>query len=940
LSTATEFLNDVQTPPSLDGAGSVGESTESLGNWVTRFAPVYDWVSLVIIVWMMVMVGWSVQLAGWGDLPSVIPTLLMGTFAAFVVSKMQFNWYLTIVYWIGLGFFVVMWQGTAQAVGGDPISRSIDGYGRFFAWIDTAQSGGISTDTVPFALMFIAASWIVGYGVTALTFRFRSPWLPTVLLSLVILTNLSYRHGEHEYTFFLFLVGGITLFAHLTTVRRIERWASEGIEYSRKLAWATVQDGLILALPIVLISAFLPVWEPRSEQVHDAWDVFRAPFYALQDPANRLLAGVDGPGGGELLSTPSQTMAFGGSISLTQEPLMWVRSKYIVPHAGRVYQRYTSEGWLTDSSIVVDAPPRSALTLSPTELERERVAQVYVPLVDTKAVVPAGGVFSVDRETKVQVLNPIRWDVPLSGSVAKISQIPPDLRDLVFAIRFALNDLVPVESFQQTRLNNQRLAPPELVEEVIQGLSTAGLTGDEQIITRTVIDDAGVVEKFETVLLPLTGTGTDINWAELSVETVLESDTGLVAGLEIERVSPIEQVGVQLADEISKDDSFSVQTFISLATDEQLNEAGSDYPTWVSDRYLQLPESLPDEVRVLASEIVRSANAVTPFEKAEAVKAFLKDQEYSLEIEGPEFGTDGIYYFLFETQNEPCASTDNDCHPDKIKGYSQYFGSSGAVLLRAVGVPARFVAGWAAGEYIPEAGLFLVRDKDRHGWSQVYFPEYGWVEYEMTPGQLVTTRGELAPSITGGDPFAAGAVGSAEENPDFMTDIADLERLAAEARNSIEVTTVGEDGAGDQFVIPWRPLAWVGGAIGSVLLVMFLWWFSLRGMDAPTKAYARMNRMASLLGMRRRPNQTAVEFAADLGEHTIAASEHAAFIATEYQRQVYAGDSHVVVEPEDGQPSLSKRLDGAWRRVARALIARRIRQLGGIGPELGEGRGE
>ncbi|MGY8880702.1 MAG: hypothetical protein ACKVKV_08530, partial [Dehalococcoidia bacterium] len=84
------------------------------------------------------------------------------------------------------------WQGTVEAAGSEPIARSIDGFARFSAWITTAQSGGISTDTVPFALMFMAASWIVGYGVTALTFRFRSPWLPTILLSLVILTNLSY----------------------------------------------------------------------------------------------------------------------------------------------------------------------------------------------------------------------------------------------------------------------------------------------------------------------------------------------------------------------------------------------------------------------------------------------------------------------------------------------------------------------------------------------------------------------------------------------------------------------------------------------------------------------------------------------------------------------------------------------------------------------------
>ena len=935
MSTATDFLKGIPGPPTAEETAADSSRFAPLIQMVSRFASVQDWVSLGILIYMMANVGWSVQLAGWGDLPSVIPTLLFGTVAAFTVSRLNFSWYLNAVYALGLGFFVVMWQGTIEAAGTEPIARSIDGFIRFSSWITTAQSGGISTDTVPFALLFMTASWIVGYGVTALTFRFRSPWLPTVLMSLVILTNLSYRHGEHEHTFFLFLVGGIALFAHLTTVRRIERWRAQGITYSRNLAWVTVQDGLLFALPIVLISALLPIWEPRSEQVHDAWDVFRAPFYALEEPANRLLAGVDGPGGKALFSTPSQTIAFGGSLELTDEPLMWVRSKYVVPYAGRVYQRYSSEGWLTDASTKVEAPPRSALTLAPNELERERVSQVYVPLVDTKTVVPAGAVFSVDRESTVQILNPMRWDVPLTGSVAQISGLPADLRDISFAVRFALNDLVPVESFTRVQLNNQNLVEPELVEEVLLAVQAADTTGEEQIFTRTVVDEEGEEEKFETVVIPLSSDYQSVDWGQINVTVETDSETGLARRLSIERNSPIEQVGIQLSNEISKDDTFSIQTFVSLATDDQLDHAGTNYPTWVSDRYLQLPRSLPEDVGLLASKIIRDAGAVTPFEKAEAVKSFLKQQEYSLEISGPEFGVDGIYYFLFQTQDEPCVSVDPNCDTSKIKGYSQYFGSSAAVLLRSVGVPARFVAGWAAGEYVSDAGMFLVRDKDRHGWTQVFFPEYGWIDYEVTPGQSTLDRGRLAPTVGGGDPFAAGRIGSAEDDPDFLLDIAGLERLAREYREANGEFLVTDDApVSNGIVIPLGAFAWTGGVVAAIGIVMFAWWLSLRGMDGPTKAYARMGRLSSLLGMKRQPTQTALEFATELGEKTIAAKEHATFIAIEFQRQVYAGPSRRTDEDQDRD----KKLNGAWRKVARALIAHRIRQLGGMGPELDEER--
>ena len=57
-------------------------------------------------------------------------------------------------------------------------------------------------------------------------------------------------------------------------------------------------------------------------------------------------------------------------------------------------------------------------------------------------------------------------------------------------------------------------------------------------------------------------------------------------------------------------------------------------------------------------------------------------------------------------------------------------------MLRSLGIPARLVAGFAEGEIVSkEDGVYRVRVKDSHAWPEVYFPDYGWIEFEPTSAQ-------------------------------------------------------------------------------------------------------------------------------------------------------------------------------------------------------------
>ncbi len=155
-------------------------------------------------------------------------------------------------------------------------------------------------------------------------------------------------------------------------------------------------------------------------------------------------------------------------------------------------------------------------------------------------------------------------------------------------------------------------------------------------------------------------------------------------------------------------------------TRESLRAAGTEYPSWIVPRYLQLPDAFPDRVRLLAEQI--TAGRETPFDKAEAIEGYLRNIPYNQQINGPAPGQDGVDYFLFEAK----------------EGYCDYYASAMVTMLRAVGVPARYVRGFSLGEQ--DRGVFHVLASNAHAWPEVFFPGYGWVEFEPTSAQPVIVR--------------------------------------------------------------------------------------------------------------------------------------------------------------------------------------------------------
>ena len=58
-----------------------------------------------------------------------------------------------------------------------------------------------------------------------------------------------------------------------------------------------------------------------------------------------------------------------------------------------------------------------------------------------------------------------------------------------------------------------------------------------------------------------------------------------------------------------------------------------------------------------------------------------------------------------------------------------------AVLLRSIGIPARVVIGFTAGES-DARGDYVVTTQDLHAWVEVPFEGYGWLPFEPTPTRV------------------------------------------------------------------------------------------------------------------------------------------------------------------------------------------------------------
>ena len=348
--------------------------------------------------------------------------------------------------------------------------------------------------------------------------------------------------------------------------------------------------------------------------------------------------------------------------------------------------------------------------------------------------------------------------------------------------------------------------------------------------------------------------------------------------------------------EFKQGETYEVTSSVSLATAEDLRLAGLDYPTWALAKYTALPPELPQRVRDLGQEL--TADAETPYDKAKAIEAYLKTLPYSLSINAPPYDADGVDYFLFEQK----------------AGYSEYFGSAMTVLLRTQGIPARMVTGYTVGNQVPEHDIYVVTDSHSHGWVEVFFPRYGWISFEPTPGATIPVAvqpvAEEGPDLTG-LPSVASEIPLCE----FEDEEDCEEEFLIEPQAALE-----DDPLAIRLLLQYLP--WIAGALGGLLLITatiwFLWRRYLTPSGNPEGTFRQLAILARLNALGPARYQTPFQYLEHLYSEMPDHRQQLSVIVASYVNHLY-GRKETSEEERD-------RLVQAWMEVRMPLLFHLLRR--------------
>lgn len=435
--------------------------------------------------------------------------------------------------------------------------------------------------------------------------------------------------------------------------------------------------------------------------------------------------------------------------------------------------------------------------------------------------------------------------------------------------------------------------------------------------------DLQTVGNFKIQMLKPPGSATDVLFypgqlIKTDRDAIAISSQGYGASAPLDKLYTIDRLSG--AGRAGGSGAYTVQVSASTATEEQLRNAGTEYPTWL-DPYRNFSTvyrtpAQPDPAKVTSpgvapyrppatiAKIRDLAQRVTegksnPYDQASAIESYLRSNYvYNTNVADPPRDVDPLEFFLFDTKT----------------GYCEYFASAMGDMLRALGIPTRLVNGYGPGTYDDKLQRYVVKESDAHTWVEAYFPKYGWIPFEPTSDGVYF-------------PIARGSSGSAECTRDSeicgpnagVTDSAGTTDPTHVDKGGLDPGLGGEGGGvGPLGVPPAIPIS-----LGALLLVALVVFAAINRYLRPRTAggvWKRITLLCRLAGLQGSLGETPLEFSRRISDEFPETAKPMRQLAEHYVVAAYA-------PPERAGGTRSRILE-QWAELRPLLVGRVRGRLG------------
>jgi transglutaminase-like putative cysteine protease len=840
---------------------------------VKKLAIREGWSTIFLVSMLVYISVWSLLRADWAaGMEFLNWVTLFGLATGVVVAKWRSNppW-IAHVGAIVVALIVVVFYTTAYL--DDRIGGTWDKltwlWARWERWVTQLWAGEPIEDLYLFVFFSSLLVFLLAYGTMWFVLRARWIWAALVFPGVVLFINLGYSLRVPNSYVVMYLFFALILLVRFSILERETIWRKMRVDYPELLVVRGMWAATYLAVFVLIFGWAFPA-SAQSRQAHDLWLTVDAPWRAVESRFEGLFGGLRGTGGRGVggFAAFDDNFNLGGPLRLSDTPVVLVTGESYSPYlAAYRYSQYTGTGWRSEFSAPDDIdeehilPPQvelradESVAVDPMQhevrreatfslvLENPRGSLIFSPEVFTTASVGVNLVlpWRVATDEPVDLQDGVPAHIP--AEVQRIAQLladldltpppPPPATPTPTEDESVSSDADEEATEEPTQAPEPEPLPPlPEPDEITREIQELALRG---IDVRYVVN----LDTYQVDLMTYSGEFPAYD----DVEAIFARD-GLAAGQQYE-----------------------ITALETRASSADLRESSTAYPVAVTDRYLQLPETVTQRTVDLAQGI--TADAGTAFDKSKALEHWLREQiTYTEEIAFPPEDRDVVDYVLFDTR----------------QGYCEYYASAFVVMARSVGIPARMVTGFFPAERDPDLGGFLYRERNAHAWPEVYFEGYGWVPFEPTASRSEIVRdpaGSGSGSVSAGDIVGSG--------PGF--EFFDLEEeLAMLERGSVIGSGSGATAGSSGDTLTRQEIAIRAGTLtlmALVLVVLYLWLRGLRGLNPAAQMYTRLSRGGSWSGVKQTPTMTPTEYADLLGRSVPGSRLPAKFLADVYVRETY-----------------------------------------------------